>query len=234
MTTFFRFPHTPHLIWLGKEKPRDDKILSSSERDKLLSYPLVVEEKVDGANLGFSLDQDAKLTIQNRGQYLSSPHIGQFKKLSSWLSVHEEQLFDALEENLIAFGEWCAARHSLEYTDLPDWWLLFDIYDKKSGCFFSTHQRKQWAEKANVTTISQITAGCFDIETIQDLLKTPSHYRDGNLEGIILRHEEETGLVERAKLVRPEFTQAIDNHWSRNRIEWNKCQFASNWHSSSS
>lgn len=224
MTTFFHFPHTPHLFWLGKEKPRDDKVLSSLERDKLLSKKLVVEEKIDGANLGFSLDSDGKLLVQNRGQYLSHPYIGQFKKLITWLSIHEEKLFDALDENLIAFGEWCAARHSLEYTHLPDWWLLFDVYDKNSGRFFSTQQREQWADKANVMTIYRITAGCFDTETIKGLLNIPSHYRDGNLEGIILRYEEECGLVERAKLVRPEFTQAIYKHWSRNLIEWNKIQ----------
>lgn len=43
---FFRFPHTPHLAWLGDGEPRDDKVRTREERDALLSHALVVEEKV--------------------------------------------------------------------------------------------------------------------------------------------------------------------------------------------
>ncbi|NLZ78249.1 MAG: DNA ligase, partial [Gammaproteobacteria bacterium] len=27
MSDFFRFPHTPHIDWLGEGMPRDDKVL---------------------------------------------------------------------------------------------------------------------------------------------------------------------------------------------------------------
>jgi hypothetical protein len=33
---FFRFPHTPHLAWLGNGSPRDDKVLSPHEVTALL------------------------------------------------------------------------------------------------------------------------------------------------------------------------------------------------------
>ena len=64
---FFRFPHTPHLVWLGEGTPRDDKVLSHLEVNALLSADVVVEEKLDGANLGFSLSTDGGLRAQNRG-----------------------------------------------------------------------------------------------------------------------------------------------------------------------
>ena len=228
MTEFFPFPHTPHLVWLGAEKTRSDKILSEPEKKDLLAHELVVEEKIDGANLGFSINLEGTLRIQNRGQHLAPPYVGQFKKLSNWLSSHEGLLFDSLDENLIVFGEWCAARHSLHYTALPDWWILFDVYDKRAGCFFSTVQRNIWAEKANVSVIHQIAKKRFDLNMLEDhILNAPSFYRQGSLEGIILRNENESRLTNRAKLVRPEFTQAIDEHWSRNSIEWNQLQITS-------
>lgn len=68
--TFFRFPHVPHLAWLGKGQPRDDKVLSPDEAAALLSGEVVVEEKVDGANIGFSASEDGELRAQNRGSYL--------------------------------------------------------------------------------------------------------------------------------------------------------------------
>ncbi len=77
LTDFFRFPHTPHLAWLGEGSPRDDKVLSPDEVTALLAGDVVVEEKLDGANLGLSLAPDGSLRAQNRGQYLAQPHAGQ-------------------------------------------------------------------------------------------------------------------------------------------------------------
>ncbi len=65
MSDFFRFPHTPHIAWLAKGEPRDDKVLSPAEAKSLLSQVVVVEEKLDGANLGFSLDPHGQVQAQN-------------------------------------------------------------------------------------------------------------------------------------------------------------------------
>lgn len=37
MTDFFRYPHTPHLAWLGEGSPRDDKVLPPAEVKTLLN-----------------------------------------------------------------------------------------------------------------------------------------------------------------------------------------------------
>jgi hypothetical protein len=55
---FYRFPHTPHLSWLGEGTPRDDKVLPPTEAKALLAGEVVVEEKRDGANPGLSLGSD--------------------------------------------------------------------------------------------------------------------------------------------------------------------------------
>jgi hypothetical protein len=56
-----------------------------------------VEEKVDGANLGLSVDEDGELRAQNRGTYLNldAPH-GQFKPLRRWIDARRHQIADAL------------------------------------------------------------------------------------------------------------------------------------------
>src|SRR5690606_36983386 len=124
MTDFFRFPRTPHLAWLGEGTPRDDKVLSPEEAAALLRVDVVVEEKLDGANLGISLAPDGSLRMQNRGQYLIEPYGGQFSRLHGWLARNRTALTEKLEPQLILFGEWCAARHSLNYDALPDWFLV--------------------------------------------------------------------------------------------------------------
>ncbi len=223
MTDFFRFPHTPHLAWLGPASPRDDKVLSPAEASELLSGAVVVEEKLDGANLGISFSADANIQFQNRGQFVAQPYSGQFSRLASWAAPREEALLDCLGADLILFGEWCTARHSLDYPDLPDWFVAFDVYDRREERFWSTARRNALADRLQVTPVRTHYAGKTSLETLRNLvLHTNSHYRTGTLEGIVVRRENPDWLEARAKLVHPDFTQAITEHWSRRAIEWNR------------
>ena len=227
---FFRFPQTPHLMWLGKGVPRNDKVLSAPEVKALLAGDVVVEEKVDGANLGFSLDQRGQLRAQNRGQYVQPPYGGQFLKLAQWSAVHSDALVSALQPGWIAFGEWCAAKHSLSYSRLPDLWLLFDLYDPAGQRFQSTFARATFANKGGFATVAEVFRGQINLDDLLAILmETPSKYGAGPLEGLVIRREESGVMTARAKLVRPDFTQAIEQHWRRRQIEWNRLASASNY-----
>ena len=226
MTDFFRFPHTPHLAWIGEGSPRDDKVLSPNEVMELLAGDVVVEEKLDGANVGLSLAPDGNLRAQNRGQYLAAPHVGQFARLPEWLAQHSEGLRRVLKPNLILFGEWCAARHSLDYATLPDWFLLFDVYNRAADQFWSTPRRNDLASSAGLATVPQVLHGKVTVAALKQLVDTKeSHYRKGPLEGVVIRRESADWCEARAKLVRPDFTQAINTHWRKRALEWNRIQY---------
>lgn len=223
---FFRFPHTPHIAWLGGGAPRDDKVLAPDEVAGLLSDPVVVEEKLDGANLGFSVGANGNLRAQNRGQYLIEPHAGQFQRLPEWMALHGSGLVESLGEDLIAFGEWCAARHSLDYPALPDWWLLFDVYDRREGRFWSTRRRDALASTLGLATVPRLAEGRQTVDTLVDgVARWKSRYREGGLEGVVVRREDEDWLQARGKLVRADFTQAIDSHWRSRKLEWNRVRW---------
>lgn len=222
MSDFFRFPHTPHLAWLGKGEPRDDKVLSQTEAEAFLASPVLLEEKVDGANLGFSVGRDGMLHAQNRGQYLSRPFTGQFARLNAWLAMHENSLFDALGESLFLFGEWVAAVHSLEYPGLPDYFLAFDVYDRKEMKFWSTARRDALVAKLGLHRIHAIGRGKYRLGDIAQLLRaTTSAYRQGACEGVYLRREDTHWVIARAKLVHPDFVQNIGEHWRSRTLRWN-------------
>lgn len=225
-TEFFRFPHTPHILWLGKDEPRDDKLLSNAERDALLAGEVVVEEKLDGANLGISLAPDGQLQVQNRGQYLIKPYAGQFSRLDAWLAIHQAQIEAHLAPHLMLFGEWCAARHTLDYAALPDWFMLFDVYDREQQRFYATPQRNALAEKIGLRTVPQVLQGRVTLAQLTALLASQSsHYRAGPLEGMVIRRESGLWCEQRAKLVRADFTQSIAEHWRNRRIEWNQLHY---------
>lgn len=222
-SNFFRFPHTPHLAWIGKGLPRGDKVLSSIEVEELLAHSLLIEEKLDGANLGVSVDAVGDLRLQNRGQYLQAPYHGQFARLNTWLTGKADLLFDALNQNMLVFGEWCAARHSLDYDSLPDWWMVFDVYDRSVGRFWSASRRDAWAAEHGLSTVPTLARGRFTRqELIQMLQDCPSVYRRGPLEGIVVRTAGAKWTEARAKLVRADFVQSIGEHWRNRPLVWNR------------
>ena len=218
---FFKFPSTPHLKRLTGLDIRDDKILSKAEYDKFIKNFLVIEEKIDGANLGISFNKDGKIITQNRGAYLHSPAFGQWKKLNEWLEPRKTTLFDNLSDRFILFGEWCYAQHSIFYNKLPDWFIGFDIYDKESNCFLSTERRNALLQSMSIVQVPLIATGHFRYKDIENFLSA-SAFSDDYAEGIYLRIDQEDRLKQRAKLVRPSFTQTLEKHWSRSIIKPNQ------------
>ena len=186
---FFKFPSTPHLAALADMDFRSDKLLSVTERDEFLQHSLLVEEKVDGANLGISFDSDGNIRAQNRGTYLFLPGAGQWKKLGDWLAPRLDTLFEHLSDQFILFGEWCYARHSVFYDRLPDWFLGFDIYDKRVGRFLSSEHRNTLLTKMAVAQVPFVARGQFTYPELPKLF-TVSKFGSEPAEGIYLRYDD--------------------------------------------
>jgi len=218
---FYKFPSTPHLALLGEVAVRDDKVMSKFERDEFLRNELVVEEKVDGANLGISFDESGNIRAQNRGTYLQLPYLGQWRKLSSWLTPKIDEFFEQLTDRYILFGEWCYAKHSLIYDRLPDWFMGSDIYDKKSQMFFSCWRRDEVFQRLGIVSVPFLGKGHYSLNKLKGFL-SKSQLREGPAEGVYLRFDKGDWLAKRAKLVWPEFIQTIGEHWSRKRIYPNR------------
>ena len=210
---FYRFPRTPHLAWLGSRPARDDKMLTAAERDVFLAGEVIVEEKLDGANVGFSVDAEGRLLAQNRGGYIGTGTHGQFAPLARWLGPRHQELIDGLGWNLILFGEWCFAKHSIRYDRLPDWFLAFDVFDRATGTFWSTARRDAFARGLGLATVPRLGRGRYGLRELEAMIG-PSRVGSDPAEGIYVRREDETSLLDRAKVVRREFTEVIGDHWS--------------------
>jgi ATP-dependent RNA circularization protein (DNA/RNA ligase family) len=137
------------------------------------------------------------------------------------MAAREDILGEALFPDLMLFGEWCYARHSLYYTRLPDWFLAFDVYDRSLGAFWSAERRDKLVQTLGLALVPCLARGRFDLVSLRAYLGA-SKLADGPSEGLIIRRDRSEVLVGRAKLVRPAFVQGIQEHWSRNRIEPNK------------
>jgi hypothetical protein len=217
----YKFPVTPHLAILGKTIIRDDKVMSRPEREEFLSHELVVEEKVDGANLGISFDECGSVKCQNRGAHLESPFTGQWKKLPEWLSSKADLFLDVLNDQYILFGEWLYAQHSVYYDRLPDCFLGFDIFDKHERKFFSSQRRDSMFQSLSICQAPFMAGGHFSLHALSALL-SKSLVSVEPSEGLYLRYDDGDWLGQRAKLVRPKFVQSIEKHWARSGIRPNR------------
>ncbi|MBM9535693.1 RNA ligase family protein [Desulfobulbus alkaliphilus] len=204
---------------------RGDKVLTESEREEFLQHTLTVEEKVDGANLGISFDTEGNIFAQNRGAYLQLPGSGQWKKLGEWLALRTDVLFEHLYDRYILFGEWCYAQHSIFYNRLPDWFLAFDVYDRESRRFLSLARRDNFLNIMHISKVPSLAHGQFTFPEIENLV-SQSRLTDQSAEGVYLRIDQGDWLEQRAKLVRPAFIQAVEQHWSRSAIRPNHLTIA--------
>lgn len=219
---FHKFPHTPHLLWLGSGHPREDKVLSRSEAADFLRDEVIIEEKVDGANLGLSVGPDGRVRAQSRGDYLAPGRChAQWNPLWPWLAERRALLETALHPGLMLFGEWCHARHTVAYDALPDWLLGFDVYEVSTGRFWSADRRNAWLARVNIVPVPEVQRGRFQSGQLAALLRR-SALGSAPMEGIYLRREQAGYLLGRAKIVSSAFQQQIEDHWTRRSVTPNR------------
>ncbi len=206
------------MLWLGTGYPRDDKVLKPAEVSDFLSGEVIVEEKVDGANLGLSLGPDGRVRAQSRGHYLAPGRShAQWNPLWPWLAERRAALEDGLRGGLLLYGEWCYARHTVPYAALPDWFLGFDIFEISSRKFWAVDRRNTWLQERRLVSVPEIKRGRLQILQVVALTRNaaPGHVP---MEGIYLRREQDGFLRARAKVVSAVFSQQIQLHWTRRAV----------------
>lgn len=230
MNPLEKFPRTPHLLWLGNDHPRDDKVLSDVESASFLKDVVFIEEKVDGANVGIFMDKDGNLRAQNRGTVLESGKTDpQFEPFWAWLAMRRDTLTSVLGNKYSVFGEWCFARHSVHYSSLPDWFLGFDVLDRQQNAFLATRSRNSFLQQLGMVPVPYIAEGVFSKTEVIDLLYgIHSMLGAPTPEGLYLRKESNGKVTGRAKLVHPEFHKTIGEHWSKRPLEKNRLRMQAN------
>jgi len=133
-----RYPRTHHLE--GSRLQPGDHDLDQVPLAELRGTYCVIEEKLDGANAGISVDDTGRVRLQSRGHVLvGGPREKHWDLFKQWAHSHEVALAKAVA-GLTLYGEWLYAKHTVFYDELPHYFLEFDIRDA-SGAFWSTARR---------------------------------------------------------------------------------------------
>jgi hypothetical protein len=136
-----KFPRTPHLE--GSRRQPGDEDLDCISFQEIAGRPLVITEKVDGANCGIRFTADGRLLLQSRGHYLTGgERERQFHLLKAWASRYAGELWEILTDRYLLYGEWLYAKHTIYYAELPHYFLEFDLYDTEASAFLDTRRRR--------------------------------------------------------------------------------------------
>jgi hypothetical protein len=214
------YPRIPHLP-ISNKIDIDDIVLDIKEYNISGYY----QEKVDGANCGISWDNGPILRnrdhILRKGFPAKTPAKKQFVPAWNWLHDHEEDIKNVEKiwgGKVTIYGEWLLAKHSIEYNNLPDYFLAYDIWSVEEGKFISPRICKTLLLN---TTISWIDANKIEVrdeKTILDLLDIESNYRNGNVEGIVIKTVDDTDewINDSYKVVRNDFTR--QQNWNKQEM----------------
>ncbi|KFX98968.1 hypothetical protein V490_02017 [Pseudogymnoascus sp. VKM F-3557] len=221
-----KFPRTPHLIDLGAVG--SDDILLPSAPIPTPGCTVLITEKIDGANMGFSLSADRQLLVQNRSHFVNSSSHSQFKKLDSWIERHREELFGLLNrdkyfpQRYILYGEWMHAVHSVSYTALPDRFLAFDLFDRAERKFVNreTLETLLHGTQIHITKVMEKRGTIPTDSELKALVEQQSAFAEGRVEGVVVKIEDKNWVKWRGKVVRGDFL-AGNQHWSKNIMQEN-------------
>ncbi len=231
-----KYPRTRHLE--GSRFQHGDHDLEAVPFKDVRGQFFVVEEKMDGANAGVSFDPDGKLLLQSRGHYLmGGPRERHFDLLKQWAAAHAEDLYLALGDRYVMYGEWLYAKHTCFYDKLPHYFMEFDVYDREKDIFLSTARRREMLAALPVISVAVLWEGrpqkLADVTSLvgPSLFKTPE-WRDrlveagaaagvpaaqvlaetdrhDTMEGVYIKVEDDERVLERLKWVRGSFLSAL-------------------------
>src|SRR4051812_35451888 len=197
---FTKYPRTPHLF--GSRGTEDDKHLGHKESlDFLADASLIVEEKLDGTNVGIHFTAAGRMVLQCRGHEITCGTHAQYDLFKQWTMGKRPVLEIMLEDRYILFGEWLYARHSVRYRRLLHYFFEFDIYDKQQGVFLDLAARLRMLEGTSIKTVPVLHRGAATADQLHALIG-PSRFDslfdnpltkrpDPLMEGLYLRTEAE-------------------------------------------
>jgi atypical dual specificity phosphatase len=212
------YPRVPHLA-PGPGVTRDDLVLSTDARDRLLNGRVCIEEKLDGANLSFAVHAGGLLEVASRGGLGTVNRGGHLGRARAWGAERSDGLRSLLADGCILYGEWLLTRHGVGYDSLPDQFVGFDLLDPKAG-WVSIHDRDERLHLAGLATPP--TLGEFDGVDLAavDALMGSSAFGASCIEGVIVRAiGTSDGVPRLAKRLAVGVPRVTDEAFGRSREE---------------
>jgi hypothetical protein len=207
-----KYPRTFHLPW-SPGGTSDDKRMA--DVSALVGAEIIVTEKCDGSNLTYT-----------KRHVFSRSHSGPPGHPSFDLAkATHARVSHLLSEGISVFCEYCYAVHSINYSALPSYSLVFGVRDDTSGTFWDWDMVSAQAADLELPTVPVLFRGAVgsaeELRALTERLSRELSLFGGPREGIVVRvagsfPEAEFGKRV-AKWVRKDHVQT-DEHWLHQAI----------------
>jgi len=179
-----------------------------------LLEPIVVEEKVDGANVSLWLDPvTRRIEVASRGGAGARDRAGQLGRLRAWAASREEALTSLLDNGWVLYGEWLWLQHGVHYDRLTDWLVALDLWHPERG-FAPLDERDRRCRAAGLAVPPRLFEGVAGAKSrLRSLLAASALSSGRPAEGLVLRRAD----GRRCKLVAAEHVRRSDAEWAQVR-----------------
>jgi ATP-dependent RNA circularization protein (DNA/RNA ligase family) len=192
--------------------------LNKEEERQLLAGQVVITEKMDGANTGI-FKKKGQTFLQKRRANVDDSH-PQFKRFQKEWYWNNYDKIEKIPNNLVVYGELMYCVHTIYYDKLPDWFLVFDVYDLRTNLYWKWHDVTRLCHDVGLSTVPFIYFGKTDKLMLKQLMPRESAY--GKVaEGMVIKNYKRQL---RGKIVKPSFVKdpSFEKHWSKRTATFNK------------
>lgn len=143
--------------------------------------PIVIQEKLDGANGSFKLEAGQIVAFSRNERLTAENHLQGFY---DWTQTLDASL---LRADVVYFGEWLT-KHKINYGELTKQFFLFDLYDVEQEKYLHVAEVKQEAERLGLRLIPVFYEGEYQsIEHLESFIgQTALGAKTG--EGIVVKN----------------------------------------------
>lgn len=209
MNQLYKYPRTPHLPF-SEGITSDDKVLKNTNH--FFGKEIVITEKMDGEN-------STIYPNYYHARSLDSKH----KDYHSYLLTNIlPKIQYQIPSDFHICGEYLYAKHSIQYFDLKDYFLVFSIWDK--NICLSWDETKEYAELLNLSLVPELYRGIYNEQIVKEIAEKVVNK---GREGIVIRltssflYEDFGESI--GKYVRKNHVQT-DKHWTLDKIIKNELE----------
>lgn len=167
---YVKYPRTFHLPW-SPGLTKDDRVLPDTSHFE--GQEVVVTLKMDGENTTMYRDHIHARSIDSKN------HVTR-----NWVKAMHARIAHEIPEAWRLCGENLYAKHSIYYSHLPSYFMLFSIWDERNHAL-SWDATIEWAELLDLQIVPVLYRGVWDEKVIRSLW-TPKVGED-EMEGYVVR-----------------------------------------------
>lgn len=209
------YPRIPYLMG-APTTGREDLVLSESDAQPFLREEVVVEEKLDGANVMLWLADHASVAVATRSGPGGRDRAGQLGPLRAWAARRSDAVRTLLSPGQVLYGEWLWLSHGIRYDRLPSFLVGLDLWDSENG-FWDLDARDERCRAAGIPTPPCVFRGVIGQPDRLKSMVAGAQWAPETVEGLVVRRLCRGTEPRAAKVVRESFQPRSDREWAAGR-----------------